>query len=367
MKKCIVILCFIASPAFAQDPNNDGYLSFFLRFDDRESNLSANEEDKLLDYIYDLFLSESVTIELRREGNSFAHDELAAQRYNYFSEVCDEYELSDSTPRIQIVNGRFEDDPQANVRVIYRDPDIQKKAARKDELFTHSNGWRVRGFQSDISFLKNTDVRILRTPEEMEQLNLLTFDEKGDRLEVLAVVALNFVRDTIFPAPVKFHIPLHGITEVGCLEYTLMTNDENSFPANGDKASVKREDDMMLWKIDTDRSGTYVIARKATDDQTIRFLAPEGYAILSGYANSNSPYMSVAAVVSDNQLSASFYNMPEIDRVTCEFTLIDLQGKLCTIAATSAKSLMNESFLSLLMKRDPVLPENLVAQKVVNN
>jgi hypothetical protein len=367
MKKCIVILCVLVTPAFAQEPNNDGFLSFFLRFDDRESNLSAYEEDKLLDYVYDLFLSESVIIELRREGNSFAHDELTAQRYNYFSEMCREYELSESTTSIRIVNTRFEEDLQAHARIIYRDPSIQKMVARKEVFFTHPNGWRAQCFHSDAAFLKGTQVRILRSPEELNQLNLLTVDEMGDRLEVLAVVALTFARDTLFPSPVKFHIPLHGMAEVGCMEYALMSNDEYSFPANGGKASVKREDGLMLWKLDTDRSGVYVIARKAPDSQVIKFVAPYGYAILSGYATSNSPYMSVKAAVSDNQLSASFHNMPEIEHVTCEFTLIDLQGNLCTIAAVPAKTLMNESFLSFLRHKDPVLPENLVAQKGLNH
>jgi hypothetical protein len=58
--------------------------------------------------------------------------------------------------------------------------------------------------------------------------------------------------------------------------------------------------------------------------------------------------------------------MPEADKVTCEFTLVDLDGNQYTIAAVSAKELMNDSFLSFLRKGNPVLPENLVAQKVVN-
>jgi hypothetical protein len=321
----------------------------------------------LLDHVYDLFLSESVVIQIRREGNSFAHDDLASLRFNYFTEMCREYKLSEQSTSIQLVNTRFEEDPQAHVKIIYRDPVIQKKIARREELFTHPSGWRAHCFQSDVAFLKGTLVQIFRTPEEFNKLNLLTVDEQGDRLEILAVVSITFERDTLFPGLVKFHVPLHGISEVGCKEYTFMKGEHYSFASNGGKASVKREDGMMLWKIDVDRSGVYIIARKAPESQAIRILAPEGYVIMSGHATSSNPYMSVYASIAENQLSATFHDMPELESVSCEFTLIDLVGNLYTTAAVSAKTLMKESFLSFLRKRDPVLPEDLVAQRELNH
>jgi hypothetical protein len=367
MKKCIVILCVIATRAFAQESINDGYLNLFLRFQDGQPSLLTDEENVLLDHVYDLFLSESVVIQIRREGNSFAHDDLASLRFNYFTEMCREYNFSDQTTSIRLVNTRFEEDAQAHVKITYRDPIIQKKIARREELMTHPDGWRAQCFQSDIEFLKATRVQILRTPEDFNQLNLLTVDESGERLEILAVVSIALERDTLFYSPVKFQVPLHGISELGCMEYTWMKNERFSFPSNGGKASVKREDGLMLWKINIQRSGVYVLARKVPESQTLRFVAPEGYAIISGHATSSNPYMSVEASIAGNQLAASFNDMPELEHVSCEFTLVDMQGNLCSIAAVPARLLLSDNFLSFLRKGDPVLPENLVAQKVINN
>jgi len=366
MKICIVILCVLTAPALAQDSGSSEYLSFYLRYDDRETMLSEYEEGKLLDYVYDLFLSESVIIDIRRSGSSFAQDALTEQRYHYFSELCKEYQLSELTTKINIVTTRFEEDAQADVRVLYRDPTQAKKVVRREGVFTHPDGWRVNCFLSDIPFLQGTQIHVMRTPEELSKLNLLTVDEWGNRLEIFGVVSVTLAADTVLPSRVKFQIPLHGISEVGCVEYTLMSNAENTFPSNGSKASVKREDGLMLWKLDTNRSGLYVIAGRTSDAQTYKFNVPEGFAILSGRAMSMSPYMNVEAVVAGNQLSASFRNMPAPELVTCEFTLADMQGNEYTIAAVSAKMLMHESFLSFLRKRDPVLPENLVAQKNTN-
>jgi hypothetical protein len=366
MKICIVILCVLAAPAFAQDSKNEDYLSFYLRYDSREPNLSGYEEGRLLDYVYDLFLSESVIIDILRTGSSYSDDALTEQRYNYFVELCKEYQISDATARINIVTSRFEEDEQAHVRVLYQDPSSTKKFVRREGVFTHPDGWRASCFLSDVPFLQRTDIRVFRTPEELQELNLLTVDEVGNRLEVFAVVSVSFANDTVLPNTVKFHIPLHGISEIGCMEYALMSNSCNTFPSNGNKAAVKREDGVMLWKLDTNRSGMYVIAGRAPDPQIFKFNAPEGYAILGAHASSMSPYMSVEATVASNQLSATFSNMPAPERVTCEFTLVDLNGTQYTIAAVSAKMLLNDSFLSFLRKGDPVLPENLVAQKVMN-
>jgi hypothetical protein len=365
MKICMVILCAFSAPLLAQDSDMDGYLSFYLRYEDRAPNLSEYEESKLLDYVYDLFLSDRVIIEIRREGASFVEDALTDQRYNYFVELCKEYELSDLSTDIRIVATRFDEDVQAHVRILYHDPTAQKKTVRKEGVFTHPDGWRAGCFVSDIPFLRETRVRVYRTPEELEQLNLITSDEAGVRLEVFAVVSVAFATDTILPLSVKFQIPLHGISEVGCAEYSLMTNSLSTFPANGDKASVKREDGMMIWKLDTDKSGVYVIAGRSADTGTFKFNAPEGYAILSGHAMSMNPYMRVDATVASNQLSASFHNMPAPEHVTCEFTLADMQGNQYTIAAVSADLLLKENFLSFLRKGDPVLPQNLVAQKEI--
>jgi len=366
MKICIAILCLLSAPILAQESNESGSLSFFLRYEKGEKNLSDHEEGLLLDYVYDLFLSERVVIDIRREGNSYSDDALTTHRYDYFSELCREYQLSDLTTSINIVTQRFEEDEDAHVRITYRDPSGQQKLVRQEGIFTHPDGWRAHCFASDVGYLQGTTVRIFKTPEELRDLNLLTVDDGGVRLEVFAVVSVTFVSDTIFLNPIKFQIPLHGLEEIGCKEFTLMTNATNSFPSNANKASVKREDGMMLWKLDTEKSGVYVIARRATDAQVFKFNAPEGYAILGGQATSMSPYMNVEATVANNQLSATFNNMPEADKVTCEFTLVDLDGNQYTIAAVSAKELMNDSFLSFLRKGDPVLPENLVAQKVVN-
>lgn len=363
MKICMVILCAFSAPLLAQDFDMDGYLSFYLRYEEQSPNLSEYEEGKLLDYVYDLFLSDRVIIEIRREGGSFSDDALTDKRYNYFLELCKEYQLSELSTDIRIVSTRFEEDLQAHVRILYNDPTVAKARARKEGVFTHPDGWRAGCFVSDIPFLRETRVRVYRTPEELEQLNLITTDEAGVRLEVFAVVSVAFATDTILPLSAKFQIPLHGISEVGCVEYALMTNSLSTFPANGNKASVKREEGVMIWKLDTNKSGVYVIAGRSSDTGTFKFNAPEGYAILSGQAFSMNPYMRVNASVSSNQLSASFQNMPSSDQVTCEFTLQDMQGNQYTIAAVSAELLMKENFLSFLRKGNPVLPQNLVAQK----
>jgi hypothetical protein len=366
MKICMVALCLLAAPAFAQESNETGYVSFYLQYDGREIKLSDYEEGKLLDVVYDLYLSEAVTIDIRRMGNTYSEDAIVTQRYEYFVEMCKEYNLSELTTKINIVTARFEEGPNADVQIRYLDPTIQKKLARKEAKCTHPDGWRVHCFDSDVSFIRGTKVRILRTPEEFQEINLLTVDEDGSRLEIFAVVSLTYPTDTVFPNPVKFQIPLHGIEEIGCKEYTLMSNSTNTFPSNVNKASVKRDDGMMLWKLDADKSGTYVIARKAADAQLMKFCAPEGYAILSARATSLSPYIDVEASISDNQLLASFSNMPDPEHVICEFTLADLEGNQYTTPPVPAKTIMNASILSFLRKRDPVLPEHLVAQKVIN-
>jgi hypothetical protein len=366
MKICMVALCLLAAPAFAQESNEAGYVSFYLRYDGREVKLSEYEEGKLLDYVYDLYLSEGVTIDIRRMGNTYSEDAIVSQRYEYFAEMCKEYNLSELTTHINIVTSRFDEEPNADVKIRYIDPIIQKKVARKEAKFTHPDGWRVHCFESDVSFIRGARVRILRTPEEFKEINLLTVDEDGSRLEVFAVVSLAFPSDTVLPSPVKFQIPLHGIEEVGCKEYTLMRNATNTFPSNVNKASVKREDGMMLWKLDANMSGTYVIARKTTDTYLMKFCAPEGYAILSARATSLSPYIDVEATISDNQLQASFSNMPDPEHVICEFTLADLQGNQYATLPLPAKTISNANILSFLRKRDAVLPEHLVAQKVVN-
>jgi hypothetical protein len=98
----------------------------------------------------------------------------------------------------------------------------------------------------------------------------------------------------------------------------------------------------------------------------MKFCAPEGFAILSGSATSVSPYIDVEAIISDNQLQASFVDMPDPEHVMCEFTLSDLAGNRYTIPPVPAKTITNANILSFLRKRDPVLPEHLVAQKFVN-
>lgn len=366
MKICMVALCLLATPALAQESIETDYLSFYLQYDGREIKLSEYEEGKLLDYVYDLYLSEDVIIDIRREGNTYSDDAIITQRYEFFAEMCKEYNLSELTTNINIVTSRFEDDATADVQIRYLDPNAQKKVARKEAKCTHPDGWRAHCFLSDVSFIRGAKVRILRTPEEFSDINLLSVDEDGTRLEVFAVVSLTYPNDTLFPSPIKFQIPLYGIEEVGCKEYTLISNAGNTFPSNASKASVKREDGLMLWKLDANKSGTYVIARKTTDVQVMKFSAPEGYALLSGRATSQSPYMNVEASISDNQLQASFSNMPDAENVICEFVLSDLSGNQYTIAPVSAKTLVNANILSFLRKRDPVLPDYLVAQKVLN-
>lgn len=367
MRICIAILCLLTVSARAQESTDDGYLSFYLRYDEGKTKLSEYEESLLLDHVYDLFYSESVIIKIRRNSNSFADEAITSERYDYFVELRKEYGLSEATTAIEIVSSRFEEDVLADVHIRFRDPILQKKLARKETKFTQPDGWRAHCFASDVSFVRNTKIQILHTPEEFENIHLLTVDEDGERLEVFAVVSITFPKDTVFPAPVKFQIPLHGIEEIGCKEYMLMSGASSTFPANSNKASVKREDGMMLWKLDADKSGTYVIARKAADTHAMKFCAPEGYVLVSGRATSMSPYLQVEATVAGNQLSATFNRMPDPEHVMCDFVIADLAGNQYSTPAVSAKSLMNGNMLSFLRKGDPVLPEMLVAQKVLNN
>jgi len=357
MKCCTVLLCLLALSCSAQSLQEDGFLEFYLSYEDKAATaLSKEEEEELLVYVYDLFLSPEVSIDLLRCGASYEAEETMLARLAYFEQLRTEYQLADSTTHINMVSSRFDDEPRADVRVRFADPIFRKRVARTERLYTHPEGWRVQCFTEDVMFFRQTHVALLDSPEEFEQLNVLTSDEDGRRLEILAIGSVRFARDTVVSQPVKFQLPLHGMDAVGCREYLLMTSDEHTFLADHGKASVKRDDGVMVWKIDASRSGTYVIARPATDTSKATFTAPEGYAIISGKAFGHAPYLLNYADIGLNQLTATFSSLPNPEHVYCEFVLCDMAGNRVTTPRMSAADLMNESLLSYFKRNDHVLP-----------
>lgn len=363
MKKYIAMLCAVGCAFVSPAQSDNSYLDIYLTFEDKAYNLSKDEEGKLLDVVYDLMLSQTVHIELLRCGNSYAAQEIMSRRADFFTEMCKEYDISELTTRIDVVNDRFKDEPQANVRIHYYNPEIQAKARREEASFTHRDGWRARCFAEDVSFVRQSVVQVMHKPEEFESIHLLTEDEDGNRLNILAIVSIRLPGDTLLPAPFQLSIPLRGVSETGCKEYMLMRNGSYTFLSDEQKASVKREDAMLVWKLSIDRSGTYVIARPTDDQQMVAFTAPEGYVILSGTATSMSPYMQVNADVDINQLTATFNQMPNLDEVFCEFVLADMTGREYTTTGMSAKTLMNDPLLSFFKRNVNTLPDPVVAER----
>ncbi|MFM7234595.1 MAG: hypothetical protein ACKOZM_08385 [Flavobacteriales bacterium] len=363
MKTCITMLCCLLLSALtqAQSEKDDSKLHVYFTFDEDEDNLVGEEEDRLLGVVYDLMLSQSVKIELRSIGTSYAAGETMAKRRSYFEEMCKEYQLDERTTSIDIVNRRFEDEPRADVHIAYVDPVQQPKRVRPESTFTHNQGWRARCYSDDVSFVSNTTVKVMHTPEEFQSINLLTEDEAGNRLEVVAIVSISLLRDTSFLTPLSFQIPLHGITESGCKEYLLMRNEQCTFPSEPGKATVKRADGLMLWKINVDRSGTFVIARPAKDVEAITFTAPTGYAITRAIATSSSPYMQINADIALNQLTATFSQIPAPENVLCEFVITDMEGNEYTTTGITAKVLMTDPLLSFLRRNENTLPDPALA------
>lgn len=357
MKICTVFLCLLALPGIAQSDQESEYLEFFLSYENSTATeLSAEEENELLSHVYDLFLSPDVKIDLLSCGVSFSSLEVMAQRTAYFERLRREYELTDSTTSISVVTSRFEDEPRADVRIRFIDPLLRKKPLRPEVKYTHVDGWRVHCFQDQLPFMKQTRISVVSRPEELERLNLLTCDESGQRLEVLALASINMVRDTILQHPIKFHIPLHGMEATGCMEYLLLAGDSHTFLSGNGKASMKREDGLTIWKIDAVRSGTFVIARPAKEQFSATFTAPDGYAILSGKAVCSSPYMFNFAEISLNQLTATFKSLPDPENVFCEFVLSDVHGNQLTTPKMSAADLMHESLLGYFKRNENILP-----------
>jgi hypothetical protein len=364
MKICTVALCLLALPGIAQIEENSDYLEFFLSYDSKtDSKLSIEEESELLGYVYDLFLSPEVTIELLSCGSSFQAEEIMEERTAYFNRMCLEYGLTDSTTRVTVVNGRFDNDPRADVRISFLDPLLRKRVARAERRYTHSDGWRVSCFEDELPFMRQTQVTLLSRPEEFENLQVLTCDEDGHRLEILAIVSVNFVRDTTLAQAVKFHIPLHGMETTGCKEFMLMSSDRHTFLSSNGKASVKRDDGVMIWKVDATRSGTFVIARPTTDQFSVTFTAPEGFAIVSGVATGSSPYLMNSADISLSQLTATFSSLPNPENVYCEFVLSDMDGNLTTTPKMSAAALMHEPLLGYFKRNEHVLPLEVTTKK----
>jgi hypothetical protein len=363
MKTCIAMLCcvLLSEVTQAQTENDDSMLHAYFSFEQGESELTGDAETAFLSVAYDLMLSPSVTIELLSCGSSYAAQEVMAMRQGFFAEACKEYQIDPETTRIVVVNRRFEESPVSNVHIAYTDSYTQRKSVRKESTFTHREGWRARCFADEVAFVANSHVKVLRSPEELQAINLLTEDETGKRLEVIAIVSIAFTRDTTFLKPIAFQIPLHGIAETGCKEYTLMRNDQCTFPSEPNKASVKREDEMMLWKLDIDRSGTYVIARPAKEVERITFTAPDGYAITRATATSMSPYMHIQADIALNQLTATFNQVPDPENVYCEFVLSDMNGNEFTTTGITAKELMNDPLLSFLKRNENTLPDPSLA------
>jgi hypothetical protein len=363
MKTCIAMLCclLLSAATQAQSEEYDSKLHVYFTFEDDDGDLVGEEEARLLGVVYDLMLSQSVKIELRSCGTTYAAGEIMSKRRSYFEEMCKEYLLDERTTSIDIVNRRFEDEPRADVHIAYVDPVQQPKRVRPESTISHNNGWRARCFSDDVSFVSNTTVKVMRTPEEFQSINLLTEDEAGNRLEVIAIVSISLLRDTSFITPISFQIPLHGISETGCKEFLLMRNEQNTFPSEPGKATVKRDDGLMLWKLDVDRSGTFVIARPTKDIEAITFTAPTGYAITQATATSSSPYMLINADIALNQLTATFRQIPSPENVLCEFVVTDMEGNEFITTGISAKALMNDPLLSFLKRNENTLPDPALA------
>jgi hypothetical protein len=363
MKTCMAMLCFVllAAAAQAQTQNDDSMLHVYCAFEQGESDLKGEEELKLLSIVYDLMLSQSVTIELLSCGNSYSAQEIMSMRQSYFTEACKEYQWDSETTRVVVVNKRFDDSPSSNVHIAYYDPNARRAMVRKESTFTHREGWRAHCYADEVDFVKRSKVQIIRSPEDFEAMHLLTEDEDGKRLEVIAIVSIAFSSDTTLLKPVSFQVPLHGITETGCKEYALMRNEQCTFPSEPEKASVKREDGLMLWKLDIDRSGTYVIARPTSDVEHITFTAPHGYAITRATATSMSPYMQINADIALNQLTATFRQVPNPENVFCEFVLSDMNGNEFTTTGITAKALMNDPLLSFFKRNENTLPDPALA------
>jgi len=363
MKNRIAMLCclLLSAGMSAQNENDDSKLHVYFSFENGESDLIGEELDKFLSVAYDLMLSQSVTVELLSCGSTYAASETMSMRESYFTEAFKEYQIDQESTRIAIVNKRFDDSPASNVHIAYDNPNDERNIVRKESTFTHREGWRAHCYKDEVAFVEKSNVKILRTPEELQAINLLTEDEEGKRLEVIAIVSISFPRDTTFLKPVSFQVPLHGIAEIGCKEYALMRNSECTFPSEPEKASVKREDGLMLWKLDIDRSGTYVIARPAKDIESITFTAPNGYAITRATATSMSPYMQINADIALNQLTATFRQVPDPENVYCEFVLSDMNGNEFTTTGITAKALMNDPLLSFLKRNENTLPDPALA------
>jgi hypothetical protein len=363
MKTCIAMLCcvLLSEVTQAQTENDDSMLHVYFSFEQGESELTGEAESTFLSFAYDLMLSRSVTIELLSCGSSYSAEEVMSLRQGYFAEACKEYQINPESTQMVVVNRRFEESPASNVHIAYYDSNTQQKTVRRESTFTHMEGWRARCYADEVAFVANSHVKVLRSPEELQAINLLTEDEDGNRLEIIAIVSIAFTRDTTFLQPIAFQIPLHGISETGCKEYTLMRDDQCTFPSEPNKASVKREDALMIWKIDVDRSGTYVIARPARDVESITFTAPNGYAITRATATSMSPYMHIQADIALNQLTATFSQVPDPENVYCEFVLSDMNGNEFTTTGITAKALMNDPLLSFLKRNENTLPDPALA------
>lgn len=363
MKTRIAMLCclLLSAGMSAQFENDDSKLNVYFSFEQGESDLTGEELDKFLSIAYDLMLSRSVAIELLSCGTTYSASETMSMRQSYFTEAFKEYQIDQESTRITVVNRRFEDSPASNVHIAYDNPNDERNIVRKESTFTHREGWRAHCYTDEVAFVEKSKVKILRTPEELQAINLLTEDEEGKRLEVIAIVSFSFPRDTTFLKPVSFQVPLHGIAETGCKEYALMRNEQCTFPSEPEKASVKREDGLMLWKLDIDRSGTYVIARPAKDIESITFTAPNGYAITRATATSMSPYMQINADIALNQLTATFRQVPDPENVYCEFVLSDMNGNEFTTTGITAKALMNDPLLSFLKRNENTLPDPALA------
>jgi hypothetical protein len=84
---------------------------------------------------------------------------------------------------------------------------------------------------------------------------------------------------------------------------------------------------------------------------------------LSGSAVSVSPYLNCDARLSQNQLVASFDQLPDLENVFCSFELSDMQGHRFTIPRTCAKSLMTSPMLTWMKRNENTLPSAFIAQK----
>jgi hypothetical protein len=246
-------MCLLAVPAYAQTPEE--MYDFYLKFDGDAIELSREEEDNFFGYIESLFYAEKIIVEVRQfpSLNNDESERITAQRRALIEEMFLENRVDASVVEYLTVQGRFDDSPLSSIRIQYRNPKPGRVVRRKEADYTDKRGFRVHCYASDVNYIKRADVSFYTEAADFEAFNLNTTGEEGERLEIAAVVSITMPSDTVFGTPVKIQVPLHGLDEVGCKEYMLMQQGDMSFATSESKAGIKRDNDLMLWKMDVDR------------------------------------------------------------------------------------------------------------------